>query len=61
MSPLVLGHEINAAPVKPRRIDGRVVRKPLDGFISQDALAHWPYSLRPSDWQPGEPIRVETY
>jgi hypothetical protein len=38
---------IKAAPVKPRRIDGTMMRRELDGHLSRDAIAHWPHSLRP--------------
>ena len=39
---------IKAAPVKPRRIDGKVARRALEGHISRDDMAHWPRSLRPA-------------
>ncbi|HEX9175093.1 hypothetical protein [Mycobacterium sp.] len=39
---------IKAAPVKPRRIDGKVARRALEGHISRDDMAHWPHSLRPA-------------
>jgi hypothetical protein len=37
---------IKAAPVKPRRIDGKVVRLPLDGHLSRDEISRWPHTLR---------------
>jgi hypothetical protein len=37
---------IEAAPVKPRRIDGKVMRRQLDGHLSRDEIAHWPWSVR---------------
>lgn len=42
LSPAVLGREIKAAPVKPRRIDGQVVRRHLAGHLTRDELARWP-------------------
>jgi hypothetical protein len=39
--------EIKAAPVKPRRVNGKVVRRPLDGHLPRDAIASWPHSIRP--------------
>ena len=49
-----------AAPVKPRRIDGNVVRRPLDGHLSRDQMARWPYSLRLDGYYSTDPetIRV---
>jgi hypothetical protein len=38
---------IKAAPVKPRRVNGKVMRLPLDGHLPRIALAGWPHSLRP--------------
>jgi hypothetical protein len=37
---------IKAAPVKTRRIDGKVERRELDGHLSRSDIAHWPHSLR---------------
>jgi hypothetical protein len=37
---------IKAAPVKPRRINGEVLRRPLDGHLSRGDIAHWPHSIR---------------
>lgn len=43
LSPAVLGHEIQAAPVKVRRIDkDTVARIPLEGHLPRAALAAWP-------------------
>jgi len=57
LSPRVLGREIVASPVKPRRvkIDGKskVVRRALPGALTQDELARWPDSLRPADYDYG--------
>jgi hypothetical protein len=39
---------IQAAPVRPRRIDGKVTRRALDGHLSREDIAHWPHSLRPA-------------
>ena len=41
---------IKAAPVNPRRVDGKVVRLAQDGFLSRDDLAHWPHTLMPADY-----------
>jgi len=38
---------VHAAPVKARRINGRVVKRPLDGHLTQKALGAFPHSLRP--------------
>lgn len=38
--------EVQAAPVKPRRVDGTVKRLPLDGHLSRADIAHFPHSLR---------------
>jgi hypothetical protein len=61
LSPVVLRREIRAAPVKARRIDGRVVKAPRDGYLPRAVLARWPHSLRPADWEPGPVIPVPTY
>jgi hypothetical protein len=39
---------VTAAPVKPRRVDGKVKRQELDGNLSRDDAAHWPHSIRPA-------------
>jgi hypothetical protein len=39
---------VTAAPVKPRRVDGKVVRQALEGHLSRDDVAHWPHSIRPA-------------
>jgi hypothetical protein len=61
LSPAVLGHEIQVAPVKPRRVNGKVRRHVLEGHLTQGELARWPYYLRPAGWDPGKPIPVDTY
>jgi hypothetical protein len=48
LSPLLLGITINSEPVKPRRLNGKVVRKARDGFIGRDEVAHWPHAVRPN-------------
>jgi hypothetical protein len=45
---------IMAVPVKPRRVNGKVRREPLDGHLSRDAIARWPYSLRPAGFYTSE-------
>lgn len=42
--------EVRAAPVVPRRVDGRVVRRALDGHLDRHQLAHFPHSIRPNDF-----------
>jgi hypothetical protein len=37
---------IKAVPVKTRRVNGAVVRLPLDGHLCRGDIAHWPHSLR---------------
>jgi hypothetical protein len=60
---LAYGKEIKVEPVKPRRVDGKVVRLKRDGYLSRDDLAHWPHCLHEGDasWDRGEPISVESY
>jgi hypothetical protein len=41
---------VKAAPVKPRRVNGKVMRKPLDDHLTRDEIAHWPHSLRPAGY-----------
>lgn len=45
---------IKAAPVKPRRVDGKVVREPLDGHLSRVEIATWPDRLRPAGYYTSE-------
>jgi hypothetical protein len=61
LSPAVLRRKVKASPVKPRRLDGKVVRRELDGYLSRQEIATWPGSLRPASWSPGRPIPVDTY
>jgi hypothetical protein len=42
LSPAVLGRAVKAAPVKPRRVDGKVTRHVPEGFLGRDELAGWP-------------------
>jgi hypothetical protein len=42
--------EIQAAPVKPRRVNGKVMRMPLDGHLGRDDIAHWPHSIAPAGY-----------
>lgn len=46
--------QIPAEPVKPRRVNGKVVRRELDGHLARADIAHWPHSLRPAGLQPVE-------
>jgi hypothetical protein len=50
ITPLLDLPPVQAEPVKPRRLDGRVVRLARDGFLSRDDLAHWPHTLMPADY-----------
>jgi hypothetical protein len=74
LSPEVLGREITARPVVPRRVPnpGRasgqdapktvVIRKPGPGAMSQAELASWPHCRRPDGYYlEGKPIPVPTY
>lgn len=73
LSPAVLGHEVAAEPVGTRRVPNParkhdptaaktiVVRRARDGYLTRDELAGWPYACRDHDWNPGEPIPVDTY
>jgi hypothetical protein len=38
---------VRAQPVKPRRVDGKLMRRALPGHLTQDQLSRFPYSLRP--------------
>ena len=46
LAPLLGLRSIKAVPVVPRRIDGVVVRRPLDGHLERAAIAAFPHSLR---------------
>lgn len=73
LSPTVLGCEITAAYVKPRRVANPahdtdptapktlVKREPLPGALPQQVISTWPQSLRPADYGPGEPLHIDTY
>lgn len=74
LSPAVLGQDVNAAPVKPRRVPNParesdpaapktiVVRQATPGSLSQAQLATWPHSVRPAGYYAaGERIPVPTY
>jgi hypothetical protein len=74
LSPALTGQEINAQPVRPRRIPNPhretddsapktiVVRKAEPGTMTQAELARWPHSIRPPGWHDGDtPIPVPTY
>jgi hypothetical protein len=67
LSPAVLGHSVNAHPLKVRRVDGKVTRRAPDGQLDRATLAGWPGTLRrgtplfnaPGDWDPGPRIAVD--
>lgn len=74
LSPVVLGREISARPVRTKRIPNPardtdpdapktiVKRLPDDGCLPQLALARWPHSLRPPGWYDDDrPIHVLAY
>lgn len=49
---------IKAAPVKPRRVDGTVVRCQFDGHLSRAEIARWPHSIRPATYYPNGKDRI---
>jgi hypothetical protein len=74
LSPQLLGREVTARPVRPRRIPNPerernpkapktiVVRRPEEGAMTQADLASWPHSVRPAGYYSGdETIWVPTY
>lgn len=74
LSPAVLGREITAVPVRPRRVPNParatdptapktvVVRKAFDGAMTQAQIATWPHSGRPAGYYAaGERVAVPTY
>jgi hypothetical protein len=74
LSPAVLGCEVTAAPVLPRRVPNPdreanpaaartvVVRRPAEGALTQAQLAGWPGSLRPGGYYAsGDRLTVPTY
>lgn len=46
ITPLLGLARVTAEPVKPRRINGKVTRAARDGYLSRDAIARWPHTLR---------------
>jgi hypothetical protein len=74
LSPAVLGREVTAAPVLPRRVPNparatdpsapktRVVRVTEPGALTRKQLADWPRALRPDGYYAdGAPLTVPTY
>jgi hypothetical protein len=74
LSPAVLGQDVTAEPVKPRRVPNParefdpaapktiVVRRAVPGSLTQAQLATWPHSVRPAGYYAGgERIPVPTY
>jgi hypothetical protein len=74
LSPAVLGREVTAAPVLPRRVPNparatdpaapktTVVRQAADGAMTRPQLATWPTSMRAEGYyDAGERIPVPTY
>jgi hypothetical protein len=41
---------VKAAPIKPRRVDGKVARQELPGHLTRAQLASWPACLRPAGY-----------
>ena len=52
---------VHAAPVKARRIYGRVVKAPQDGYLTQNALARFPHSLRDNAYYHGSKGRIRIW
>jgi hypothetical protein len=50
---------IKAQPVKPRRIDGRVVRRALDGHLTRDQISRWPHTIRPDGFYTPDTGRIK--
>jgi hypothetical protein len=50
LTPLLGLPPIKARPVKPRRVNGSVSRRPRDGCLSQGQIARWPHCLRPAEY-----------
>jgi hypothetical protein len=74
LSPGILGRELAAAPVRPRRVPNParksdpaapktiVVRRAADGAMTQAELARWPTTARPAGYyEGGERLQVPTY
>lgn len=74
LSPAVLGREVDARPVQPRRVPNpdrehdpsaprtKVMRLAEAGALTRPQLAEWPHSLRPAGYyHGGQPIPVPTY
>jgi hypothetical protein len=74
LSPEILGREVDARPVLPRRVPNParetdpaaaktlVVRQAADGALKQAQLAAWPVSLRPAGYyESGSLVPVPTY
>src|SRR2546421_44576 len=72
--PALLGREVAAAPVRPRRVPNParqadpsapktiVVRRAADGAMTQAELARWPTTARPAGYyEGGERLQVPTY
>jgi len=36
--------------VKPRRVGGKLVRRPLDGHLPRGQIARWPQTVRPAGY-----------
>jgi hypothetical protein len=62
LSPQVLGLQVKAKPVHPRRVGGVNRRLALEGHLARKELAGWPRSLRPRGSDPRRDVlRVESY
>jgi hypothetical protein len=49
ISPLI-GVDARAQVLRQRRVDGRVVRSPEPGYLTQRQLGSWPHCVRPSGY-----------
>jgi hypothetical protein len=58
ISPVLGLPPIKAAPVKTRRVNGVVVRRPLDGHLPRADIAGWPHSLRPDGYYGPDAERI---
>jgi hypothetical protein len=50
LAPLLGLGTVLAAPVKPRRIDGKVTRLALPGHLDRGTISGFPHTLRPRSW-----------
>jgi hypothetical protein len=58
ITPLLGLPEIQAEPVKPRRVDGKVRRVARDGHLERAQIAAWPHPLRPPEYYVAENTKI---